>query len=151
MKRAWENLHFSRWSVALWGLGGGQGNSLDLGGGKVAMIFKRKLSNSEWNVRNVTVPHSTQHGSIVSEQNSNDMQEIIKAKQSELTRIKFEQKEQESYANPWGESSSGITHKIIIFIVSLLIMFVSKCHLTLQTTASLSHSNSQRIHCHFGI
>jgi len=46
------------------------------------MKFKWKLSNSEWNVRTVTVSHATQHGSIVSEQNSNNMQEIIKAKQN---------------------------------------------------------------------
>jgi len=46
------------------------------------MKFKWKLSNSEQNVRTVTVSHSTQHGSIVTEQNSNYMQEIIKAKQN---------------------------------------------------------------------
>jgi hypothetical protein len=52
------------------------------GGGKVARKFKWKLSNSEWNVRTATVSHSTQQGSIVSEQNFNNMQEIITAKQN---------------------------------------------------------------------
>jgi hypothetical protein len=64
---------------------GGRGRTAWTGlgvGGEVAMKFKWKLLNSEWNVRTVIVSRSTQHGSIASEQNSNNMQEITEAKQN---------------------------------------------------------------------